>query len=284
MKVSKGKIEDYQRIIDFSNQNERELSEDFLKEALESSTTGREGIYLVEDNAELQMVGLIWPWRDNALKLYSIISEKNMGTEDFTKYLGQIMDLYSQLTVDKKVKNLFYITEKDVLVKAMLNAGFDIYAQLFKYVMRDIQLPEVKELPITVRPFTEEDLEQIIRLEQSIFMPEFWNSRNLFKEMANNPQGNLVVAEIMGQVVGYNYNRILESNIGHLVRIGVHPDYQGLGVASTMMRHAINWFEKEKVFSIILHVLKDNYQGRGLYEKFGFQKEMNSDEYILIYR
>ncbi|AZR73370.1 hypothetical protein BBF96_08230 [Anoxybacter fermentans] len=282
IRVWKGHSEDLNRILELCCKANVNIPVDLLKEDLKYSNDCPEGLYFIEKDDSLQMGCWIRPWREGALRIGAIISTPEMDSDDFSYYFKQFMAIFSNSFRDKEKRSLFYLTESDLIVNTALKTGFEIYAELLKYRKRDFAIPDFKGLPVKIRSFREEDVDQLLALESGIFMPEFWNSPTIFRNMAENERGNFVVAEMMDQVIGYNYNRLIDDE-GHLVRIGVHVDYQRLGIGKQLMKHAINWFKRQNVSSIFLSVVKENFQARGLYEKFGFKKEETGSEYILIF-
>jgi len=78
-----------------------------------------------------------------------------------------------------------------------------------------------------------------------------------------------VVAELNGQVIGYQFNA-LDGEYGYLVRIAVHPSINSKGVGARLMAEAIRFFEREHVLRIMLNTQDDNLHAHRLYEWFGF--------------
>lgn len=238
------------------------------------------GMYLVaEDEKPVLAIEVRHLRKDICVgKLASIYSEES---EDFTYYFQQFMTMLVRRYKSSKIKSLFLRTASDQIVKNALAHGFTIFNEQLLYRKKDGRVPEAQGLPVTIRPYEVGDMDGLIGIEQAIFMPEVWNDRDTFTEMLNTPASMLSVAVFHGQLVGYNYNRILENGTGHLVRLGVHEDYQGLGIGKQFLQKSIEWFLTAGAAEMMLYVRQENIGARALYEKSGFNKE--GLEYLLLY-
>ena len=78
-----------------------------------------------------------------------------------------------------------------------------------------------------------------------------------------------VVATLNDKVVGYQFNA-LDSNLGYLVRIAVHPSVNGQGIGARLMAEAVRFFQQEQVSRIMLNTQDTNTHAHSLYEWFGF--------------
>ena len=78
-----------------------------------------------------------------------------------------------------------------------------------------------------------------------------------------------MVAELNGQVVGYQFNTI-DADAGYLVRIAVHPSVNGQGIGARLMTEAIKFFANARVSRIMLNTQDNNTHAHRLYEWFGF--------------
>jgi ribosomal protein S18 acetylase RimI-like enzyme len=63
----------------------------------------------------------------------------------------------------------------------------------------------------------------------------------------------------------------VESGIGFLVRIAVHPRAQGEGIGARLMADAVHYFRQHRVWKIVLNTEETNTRAHQLYEWFGFQ-------------
>jgi len=52
----------------------------------------------------------------------------------------------------------------------------------------------------------------------------------------------------------------------------IHPDYQGIGLGTTIVNAIFSWFSKEGVQKVRLGVLEENEKGFRFWQKMGFQE------------
>jgi ribosomal protein S18 acetylase RimI-like enzyme len=65
-------------------------------------------------------------------------------------------------------------------------------------------------------------------------------------------------------ISGYNASR------GFIQRLAVHPDYQGRGFASALLRDSLGWLGRRGATSVTINTQTDNHRARMLYERHGF--------------
>ena len=108
---------------------------------------------------------------------------------------------------------------------------------------------------------------------------DFWRYDALSFEDIAATHPYFVVAELNGNVVGYQFNA-LEDEFGYLVRIAVHPSVNGQGVGVRLMSEAITFFQQAHVLRIMLNTQDDNVRAHRLYEWFGFVR-INQTGFVL---
>jgi ribosomal protein S18 acetylase RimI-like enzyme len=83
----------------------------------------------------------------------------------------------------------------------------------------------------------------------------------------------LFVAEVDNRVVGMTMvnNR---RKVCHIANVMVHPTYRKKGIATKLMKNALNYVQRKKGRAV-LHVLSKNTPAKSLYTKLGFKKFEN---------
>ncbi|MEW5959537.1 MAG: GNAT family N-acetyltransferase, partial [Chloroflexota bacterium] len=81
---------------------------------------------------------------------------------------------------------------------------------------------------------------------------------------------SLMLAEINGQVVGYEWCEI-HPRQAHLNRLAVHPDYQGRGIGAQLLHRALSDVRARGVHKITLNTQEHNHRSIALYQRFGFE-------------
>jgi ribosomal protein S18 acetylase RimI-like enzyme len=112
------------------------------------------------------------------------------------------------------------------------------------------------------------DIPTLLTLEERCF-EHLWryDAASLADILHTHPY--FVLAELHGEVVGYQFNA-LDGEYGYLVRIGVHPAYNGHGIGARLMAEAVRFFKSAHSTRIMLNTQEENTRAHHLYEWFGF--------------
>lgn len=145
---------------------------------------------------------------------------------------------------------------------------------------------------LIIRDFRREDLDDVIECTKESFAEEFAVTgfdQDVWRKMVRRRFGvfgtvlfgffklfdrepiKFFVADADGRVIGTTMVTALRNN-GLIETVMVHPDFRRRGVATELMRTAINYARKRKFAKAILQVSSKNPAARSLYEKLGFRK------------
>lgn len=158
--------------------------------------------------------------------------------------------------------------ENDWLRGPLLDRGFTPFRQLYAYDKFDYQVPTQGKQDIHLRPAEPSDIPTLLALEKLCF-EQLWRYDALSFAEIINTHPYFVVAELDGQVVGYQFNA-LDGGYGYLVRIAVHPAYHSCGIGTRLMAEAIKFFQNARSTRIMLNTQQENTHAHRLYEWFGF--------------
>jgi ribosomal-protein-alanine N-acetyltransferase len=78
-----------------------------------------------------------------------------------------------------------------------------------------------------------------------------------------------VVAVAAQEPVGYCYCSVEEGEHGHLIRMAVHPTWQGRGIGTRLLSEALLFFRQAGVRHVTLNTQEENEGAQRLYCKFG---------------
>ncbi len=114
----------------------------------------------------------------------------------------------------------------------------------------------------------EEDLEEIIRIDESTFKrPEPRSIKNLSALRMSDPEGCFVLRD-ESKIVGYNYSKTM-GNEGYLGPLGIMQSYQNRGLGKALISKSTDYLIKNcNVMG--LEVLPENGNVIGLYQRMGF--------------
>jgi ribosomal-protein-alanine N-acetyltransferase len=200
------------------------------------------------------------------------------------EYISQLEMLVEQLAkylIKRGVRYLYYSgndMQNDWLRDVLLVRGFVLHGLLYAYDKYDYSVPSTGNPDVKLRPFEKRDIPALLAIEKACF-EDFWRYDALSFEDIAATHPYFVVAELQGNVVGYQFNA-LEDEFGYLVRIAVHPSVNGQGVGVLLMSEAITFFQQAHVLRIMLNTQDDNVRAHRLYEWFGFVR-INQTGFVL---
>ena len=119
----------------------------------------------------------------------------------------------------------------------------------------------------SIRSATEEDLDRILEIDHHSFSAPW--IRNFFKSALDDI---FLVLEREGEIAGYLISCVchdLEKAV--ILRIAVHPDHRGKGIAKELLRRCLDVLTERKISIVELDVELIQREAIGLYEKFGFK-------------
>ena len=185
-------------------------------------------------------------------------------------YLETLLPPTLDRLCSQKVTSLIYIGNDRWLTDPLLRDwDFSIQNSVVTYSKEDLSIPTPGNQQVHVRPAHSGDFSALVALDEAAFDP-LWRyaSQTFAHALENLPY--FVVAELAGHPVGYLLGS-LQGDRGHLIRIAVHPDYQGRGIGARLLTEAIEFFHMEKVKVVTLNTQKDNAVSQRLYRRFGFR-------------
>jgi [ribosomal protein S18]-alanine N-acetyltransferase len=121
---------------------------------------------------------------------------------------------------------------------------------------------------IIIRRFKASDLPSILRIEKISFGPEAWPPK-LFREYARECPKLFLVAAAGRKIAGFSIACIARQ-AAELASIAVLPEFRGRGVATSLLKAAINKVRREGIAAMWLMVRSDNKTAASLYRKLGF--------------
>ena len=193
------------------------------------------------------------------------------ASHEYISLLETLLEQLQKHIIKRGVRYLYYSgndMQNDWLRDILLVRHFTLHRLLYSYDKYDYSVPSTGNPDVNLRPVEKRDIAAIIAIEKACF-EDFWRYDALSFEDIAATHPYFVVAELNGNVVGYQFNA-LEDEFGYLVRIAVHPSVKGHGVGVRLMSEAITFFQKAHVLRIMLNTQDDNARAHRLYEWFGF--------------
>lgn len=189
----------------------------------------------------------------------------------FAEYLDLLLPEVERQAAARGVTTLYYSGNdlaSDWLRTTFEQRGFALHSLLRSYDKLDFAVPDEGSQTVRVRPFRPEDAEALAALEERCFEQLWRYDAAGFREVAET-YPYFVVAEDERGIAGYQFNAV-DATTGYLVRIAVDPRAQGGGVGRRLLAEAVRYFQRHKVWRIVLNTHEDNTRAQALYERFGF--------------
>ncbi len=147
-----------------------------------------------------------------------------------------------------------------------------------------------RKVDIEIRQAEIDDLAAIFHLGEKVFTSqEFSNLYRTWDEYEvttffNQESENLIVAEDDGRVVGFAMGTTIEKarsawSYGHLVWLGVEPDYARSGVGSMLFDKFKRLMKKQGVRMLMVDTQADNEPAIRFFRKKGFE---NPTEHLYL--
>lgn len=145
---------------------------------------------------------------------------------------------------------------------------------------------------VLIRDFKRSDLDSLLEVANESFAEEFEISGfdpdrirevvhrmfgalgkiiSAFLRLFGKTPFKLLVAEVDGRVVASTMVNVREK-VGYISTVMVHPLYRRRGIATELMKSALNYIRKKRLSRVVLHVLSTNSSAKTLYHKLGFRK------------
>jgi ribosomal-protein-alanine N-acetyltransferase len=189
----------------------------------------------------------------------------------FARYLDLLLPPFIAAVRRAGAESLYYTggdLDSDWLKDVLLVRQFHLLTTLRSYDKEDFWVPTEGNQKVIVRPFERADLSELLEVEAACFAQYWRYDAASFLEIAEM-YPYFVVAVQDGHVIGYQFNTV-DSGMGFLVRIAVHPALNSRGIGARLMTEAVRFFQREHVWKIALNTEEMNHHAHRLYEWFGF--------------
>lgn len=191
----------------------------------------------------------------------------------FSDFLAALLAPLARQARAAGAETLYYSgsdLDNDWLRETFERQGFTLATLLRSYDKEDFAIPASGSQRVRLRPFAPADAPALVALESLTFDQLWRHDAASFVEVAET-YPYFVVAEDEQGICGYQFNTV-DAATGYLVRIAVHPRVEGTGVGTRLMAEAVRYFERRRVWKIVLNTEETNTRAHALYERFGFHR------------
>jgi ribosomal protein S18 acetylase RimI-like enzyme len=173
------------------------------------------------------------------------------------------------------VRRLYYAGDSaaDTWMQPALRAiGYVRDTEVIVYEKRGLYVPSRGNSVVRIRRAVVVDLPQILEVDAACFTPQWMKDETIISPaLVEMPY--FVVAELGGAIVGYAFaTKHFGGRLVHLVRIAVHPQYQGQRVGIRLLADVVDFARISGADTLALNTQVDNLNAQQLYEWFGFRR------------
>lgn len=119
-----------------------------------------------------------------------------------------------------------------------------------------------ESVPVTIRPFSLDDLKQILDIEREAF-PKSGYPKEVLLDYAKRLPGGFLVVDTGGQIVGY----MIFDQTGHVYSAAVRPSHRRMGFGRRLFMHA----SEQSFGKLWLEVRSKNTGAIGFYQRIGMR-------------
>lgn len=165
-------------------------------------------------------------------------------------------------------------TVYSIVTDAWLHAGLE--ANGFRVVDRIVTLvravapPQQDVQAARVRVAQPDELPLVAEVDAAAFPPPWRYTEGMLKVLLATGC-RLTVAERRNRIVGYACVQ-QQGEWGHIVRLAVHPDFQGEGIGRGLLTDAMRYLAEHDARYCTLNTQASNRRALRLYESFGFRR------------
>lgn len=131
-------------------------------------------------------------------------------------------------------------------------------------------LPRQLNIRPILHPAEYEDLPTMISIDHAAFAPP-WQLAPDDLRAALRIASSCKLAYVDGRVVGYQLSTRYDDN-GHLARLAVLPDAQGIGVGGALLHDLLHNLMRRRVKTITVNTQLSNLRSQRLYSAYGFRR------------
>jgi ribosomal-protein-alanine N-acetyltransferase len=169
------------------------------------------------------------------------------------------------------VRAVYVLIIDDWLREYVRFLGFSYDEEIITLRRSGTRLPEPNNQPaVVIRPAEHEDILIQTTIDQSSFVAP-WQMAEMDLRYARKIAAVHTVALLDNEIVGYQLSTQYRQS-GHLARLAVAPDMQGLGIGAALLDDMIRRFLRRRVRTVTVNTQESNVRSQRLYIHHGFRR------------
>lgn len=189
-----------------------------------------------------------------------------------TEVSAGLLEELERRLLHRQVSWIGYMDEHDLswLRRELEQHGFQRQTRVVAYEAPLSPPPAWGNQTVEVRPAEAADLAAVTQLDQAAFGPLWAYHRTIFQHVLGEAFCFLV-AEQAGGIVGYILGTRHRNHYAHIVRVAVHPRWQGQQIGVRLLAEAFGRFRAVDLRWVGLNTQEENVHSQRLYRWFGFR-------------
>jgi ribosomal-protein-alanine N-acetyltransferase len=172
---------------------------------------------------------------------------------------------------EQQIESIMQIGEAAWLTRELPHLGFRVTNQIITFEWYRQPLPAIRPYPgLRIRSAQLNDLPDLLTLDQLAFGPMWNKPRTTFRD-ALSRAATFTVGLIDDRIIAYEWADQFGDH-AHLTRLAIHPDYQGVGIGTQLLHHALGQLVELEIKLVTLNTQQDNLRSQELYQRFSFHK------------
>ncbi|GAB4279259.1 MAG: hypothetical protein Kow0080_31410 [Candidatus Promineifilaceae bacterium] len=189
---------------------------------------------------------------------------------DVLEAVGRMLNHVLPWLVETAVTELAWLPIAPWPNDVLPQLGFQQVNAIETYVKHGMDIPPIPDVPgLAIHPVQTSDMANLAKLEEEAFDP-IWRHSAQSLLLARPQTISFDVAFVEGEAAGFQFSTQSQQG-AHLVRLTVHPKFQGKGVGSALLAHALEGYKQRGIYLATLNTQLDNTASQHLYQKFGFE-------------
>src|SRR5687768_13211367 len=152
---------------------------------------------------------------------------------------------------------------------AFLNSIREIFGP--ERVTRKSHAIAAPQTTYSVRPLTERQLKEVLKLNQRCFRNGENYTKHTFAYLFNEPRSiSYQMSTARGEMAAFAFVLLNPDGAAHLTTIGVAPEHRRRGLAARLLRHLEEVLRIKGVSTIVLELRVSNVAAKRLYTEAGY--------------
>lgn len=180
-----------------------------------------------------------------------------------------------QKLIEQNTEQVVAIPLQNWFSNLLIKSSFTVLNRVVVLIWEKTKtIPISTNIETKIRPMNFDDLSIVHEIDTQAFELT-WQISRLSLESAFRQAALASVAEIENRIVGYQISTTDQSS-GHLARLAVLPQYQGMGIGLHLVQDLLEQFVRRGVQRITVNTQQDNERSLTLYTKAGFRRTQES--------